>query len=345
MKRLSVIIPMYNVEPFVERCLLSLERQDIPRKEYEIICINDGSPDNSKGIVSKMQKEYDNIILIDQQNQGVSRARNNGIDKASGEYLMFIDPDDYVAGKSFDRILRSVKNKEAQVSFLGFTFRKTDGTIRNRILNEEQAGLVYEGIEAYHLARGDGRTDPDRMVGVLFETAFLEKHKLRYPTEVPYLEDGEFIARILCLAERCIFDAYSFYQRTTRPGSATNSTLFYSEKATRGFLLAAISLKCFQQEHELTYKQFIFLNQPIAKFVILVVNSCIGKSLFHRIRSIKTEFAQNGLKSCNLEGCNRLYRRLGWIYNISPILLIAVLYCRPRLEKVFKRKSHESSGS
>ena len=79
--QLSIIIPMYNVAPYVERCIRSLEDQDIPRNEYELICINDGSPDNCREIVEQLQLEFSNIVLINQINQGVSVARNNGIDK------------------------------------------------------------------------------------------------------------------------------------------------------------------------------------------------------------------------------------------------------------------------
>ena len=92
MKRLSIIIPMYNVERYVNKCLLSLEDQDIPMEDYEIICINDGSPDNSREVVIRLQKEFNNIILIDQENQGVSCARNAGINSACGEFVLFIDP-------------------------------------------------------------------------------------------------------------------------------------------------------------------------------------------------------------------------------------------------------------
>jgi glycosyltransferase involved in cell wall biosynthesis len=64
MKHLSVIVPMYNVEPYVERCIRSLEEQDIPREDYEIICINDGSPDDCRGVVKRLMIEFDNLILM-----------------------------------------------------------------------------------------------------------------------------------------------------------------------------------------------------------------------------------------------------------------------------------------
>uniref|UniRef100_UPI0030DB473E glycosyltransferase family 2 protein n=1 Tax=uncultured Imperialibacter sp. TaxID=1672639 RepID=UPI0030DB473E len=102
--KLSIIVPVYNVEEYLERCVRSLEDQDIPRSDYEIIVVNDGSPDNSKEVVERLQRELSNIILINQENQGVSMARNAGIDRASGEYLVVVDPDDYVAPNSFASI-------------------------------------------------------------------------------------------------------------------------------------------------------------------------------------------------------------------------------------------------
>lgn len=330
---------MYNVEPYVERCLRSLEDQDISRDDYEIICINDGSPDNSRDIVSRMQIEFDNIILIDQENQGVSCARNHGMDRASGNYLLFIDPDDYVDPNCLARILKTADEKQAQVSFLGFIFLNKDGNIRNVVLKDEYKDKIYPGLEAYFIARGDGNTDPDRMVAVLFKSEFLKRNNLRYLPDVFYLEDGEFIVRILCLAENCIFDGYSFYQRTTRPGSATNSKLFNTEKATSGFLLAASNLKRFQQEQNLTKKQRVFLNQPIVKFVLLAINSSIGRRSFRKfsdtVRTIKAlTFNRIDLENCNLE-----YWICGKAYNFSPWLgaLALIIYARINRMKILMR--------
>jgi glycosyltransferase involved in cell wall biosynthesis len=336
MKRLSVIIPMYNVELYIERCLRSLEDQDIPRDDFEIICINDGSPDRSREVVLRLQKEFDNIVLIDQENLGVSRARNNGIDKACGKYLLFIDPDDYVDANSYSRILKTADEQEAQVSFLGFTFLNEGGKVRNRILNKNLTSQIYTGTEAYFLARGDGKTDPDRMCAVLFKTEFITNKNLRYLPDVPYLEDGEFIARILCLAERCIFDCHSFYQRTTRKDSATNSRLFYTDEATHGFLLAANNMKRFQQKQNLNEKQRIFLNQPILKFVLLAVNSSVGLKLNNKLAKTIKKLKKSALRRISMNGCNRIYRFYGRIYNLSPWLSALALVIYPRITRLYR---------
>jgi len=325
--QLSIIIPMYNVAPYVERCIRSLEDQDIQIDNYEIICINDGSPDNCREIVEQLQQEYFNIVLINQENQGVSRARNNGIEKATGKYLLFVDPDDYVDSNSFARVLKAAKCFNSQVHFLGFSFLNENGRLKDAIINKEHNGILYDGIEAFYLARSNRHVDPDRMCAILFDREFILENNLRYLPNVPYLEDGELLARIMCLAERCTFDGYSFYQRTSRPGSATKSDLFYAPKATNGFVKSAKNLKDFQASDDLTKIQKEFLNQPICKFILLALNSCTGFKTIKRLRVLRITLNKLGLKKCNLKGCDPSYQVQGYSYNISIYLgAIAVVW-------------------
>ena len=319
MKRLSIIIPMYNVATYVERCIRSLEDQDIPKEEYELICVNDGSPDNCREIVEQLQQEFSNIVLINQENQGVSIARNNAMDRASGKYLLMIDPDDYVDNNSLSRVLKTPDEYQAQVSFLGFSFLNEDSSLGKAVLNEVQMGKVFPGTEAYYIARGDGRTDPDRTWAILYEREFINKYNLRYLPNVPYLEDGELIARIMCLAERCIFDGHSFYQRTTRPGSATNSNLFYSAKSINGFILAAINLKNFQQDHKLNEKQIAFLYKPIAKFVILALTPYVGKYDIIGFIRMRNKLKKLGLIKLNPNNMSIGYKKRARALNFSSL--------------------------
>lgn len=105
--KLSIIVPVYNVEEFLEECLDSLINQDY--SNYEIIAINDGSKDNSLKILKKYEKKYPKLIKVyDKENGGLSSARNYGIKKAKGEYLFFVDSDDYIlpnALKTLDKYL------------------------------------------------------------------------------------------------------------------------------------------------------------------------------------------------------------------------------------------------
>lgn len=318
MKRLSVVIPIYNVEPFVERCIRSLLQQDLSLDDYEIICVNDGSPDRSAEIVDGLMKEYPNIFLINQQNQGVSRARNRGIEKAGGKYILFIDPDDYIQQNTLNMILNQAEVKNAQVSFLGFTFLDSDGSVRQEVLNNNLDLIIADGIESYFLARKINPPDPDRMWAILFDTAFFKSFGLSYLPDVPFLEDGELIARILCLADRCIFDSRPFYYRTTRLGSATNSELFHTEKAARGFLASANNLKKFQQREKLNHRQKAFLNQPICKFVILTMRSSIRKPYLKTFRETRARLQEYGLERLDTDKVVKPYLYYAFIYNRVP---------------------------
>ena len=333
MKSLSIIIPMYNVAAYVERCLRSIEDQNISKDDYEIICVNDGSPDDSRRVVLRLQKEFDNIILIDQENHGVSSARNRGVEVSQGKYLLFIDPDDYLDIKSLNRFWVYDKD-EIEVCFLGFTFLNINGAKVNFISYEKFEGKIYSGLQAYFLSRGTGQIDPDRIWGILFNKDFIIKNHLFFLSNVPYLEDGELIARILCLAQCCIFVGGSFYQRTTRPGSATNSSLFHTDKATKGFLAAAKNLKRFQQDQKLNGKQKEFLNQPIAKFVLLAVNSSIGWGNMAKLKTTLAELNASELRVLKLESCCRLYKLYSILYNLSPYISAIALVIFPKIKRM-----------
>jgi hypothetical protein len=166
------------------------------------------------------------------------------------------------------------------------------------------------------------------MWAVLFAAKFMNDNKLRFLPDVPYLEDGEFIARILCLAERCIFHRQSFYLRTTRPGSATNSGLFHSGKAIKGFTLAACNLKNFQQKQNLNEIQRKFLNQPIAKFVLLSVNSSLTRNFDGKLAETIKMLKKLTFRKLDVTGCNFEYRICGMAFNLSPWLgaIASVLY-------------------
>ena len=101
---LSVIIPVYNVEPYLEQCLDSVVNQTY--KNLEIICINDGSTDNSLKILEKYQKKDKRIKVINQKNKGVSVARNAGLDVATGEYIAFVDSDDYLELNAYEESMK-----------------------------------------------------------------------------------------------------------------------------------------------------------------------------------------------------------------------------------------------
>lgn len=125
MKLLSVIIPLYNSARWLPKCLDSVLDQDIAEEDLEIICINDGSPDDSERIAKQYQVEHPaSVVVLSQENQGPSGARNNGMRNASGKYLCFVDPDDYVEPNVFGGLLKTMERE--RLDMLRFNYRIVD---------------------------------------------------------------------------------------------------------------------------------------------------------------------------------------------------------------------------
>ena len=118
MIKISIIVPVYNIEAYVARCLDSLVQQDL--KEIEIIVVNDGSTDNSPEICKSYAKKYPNIKYISQRNQGLSAARNTGISAAKGEYIGFVDGDDFVKNGMFSTLYNNAIENDVLISCCGY---------------------------------------------------------------------------------------------------------------------------------------------------------------------------------------------------------------------------------
>lgn len=112
--KLSIIIPMYNVELYIERCLISCLKQDISCEDYEIIVVNDGSPDGSLQIAERIASQNKNIKIISQQNGGLSDARNTGLSVAKGDYVWLVDSDDWIKENCLGKLLKQLYNQNLE---------------------------------------------------------------------------------------------------------------------------------------------------------------------------------------------------------------------------------------
>ena len=318
--RLSIIIPVYNVEDYVERCIRSLAEQNVSTNDFEIIVTNDGSPDNSREIIKNLQKEYANILLIDQENQGVSMARNNAINIAKGKYILAIDPDDYVLPNTLNGLLNRAENDDLDALYSNLTVLDVKGNVVWQCGFNKLKDQSYPCHEAYFLSRTMHKTDPDRSVGILFKRDILVKYNIYYPKDVPFLEDGVFLIKYFSIAEKCGFSDILFYMRTTRPGSATKSKLVFTNKSLRGFLLGIEDLNLFMTKFSFQSESRKVLNQGLVKFILLPLSICVVDSNFREYRKFRKELRAKGYKKLDLRGCRGIYKHLGTIYNISITL-------------------------
>lgn len=128
MLKLSFILPCYNVAPYVGRCIESIEHQDIPQSEYEVICVDDCSSDNTVEVIQDYQQHYPNIRLICHEvNKTAGGARNSGMDAASGEYLWFVDPDDAIETNIVSRLYVISNREDVDILIFNYIMGRSEG--------------------------------------------------------------------------------------------------------------------------------------------------------------------------------------------------------------------------
>lgn len=117
MPKISIIVPVYNVEKYLEKCVRSILAQTFT--DFELILVDDGSPDSSGAMCDQFAKQDERVKVIHKENGGLSDARNAGIEIATGEYLGFIDSDDYIADDMYELLYTNIVKEDADLSICG----------------------------------------------------------------------------------------------------------------------------------------------------------------------------------------------------------------------------------
>lgn len=219
--RLSIIIPFYNVERFISECLDSVFDQDIPLDEYEVICVNDGSPDHSKDIVLDYMDRFPNLRLIEHaKNRKLGTARNTGRTIARGEYIWNVDSDDKIVTNCLSGMLGICEENDLDVLEFGaiqFSPTKRKELPRIPLSQNVETGLDYlERLNAYQVSR---------MCPVwnkMIRREFLEEKGIFSP-EINMGEDIPYSFRILTLAKKMIVTGDCNYLYRTNDDSLTGS--------------------------------------------------------------------------------------------------------------------------
>lgn len=144
--RLSLILPFYGVERYIGKCLESIYQQDIPEEQYEVICINDCTPDNSELIVTQYANKHTNLKLIKhEKNLKLGAARNTGLLAAQGRYVWFIDTDDFIKENCLEEILETCEKNDLEILHFGIK-DNYNNVIRDLIPTEVLSGIEEERI-------------------------------------------------------------------------------------------------------------------------------------------------------------------------------------------------------
>lgn len=195
MTKVSVVIPVYNMEKYIKQCLDSVLGQTL--QEIELVCVNDGSTDNSLQILEQYQKKSNKVHIINQENQGVGKARNKGIDEAAGEYIVFMDPDDYyLDDKILEDLYKAAKEQNVLICGGSLSEDHKDGKwIRKEFLGiytkytftEEQ----YVDYKEYQFDYGFYR--------FMYQREFLVKNDIYFPPYIRF-QDPPFFVKAMIMA-------------------------------------------------------------------------------------------------------------------------------------------------
>lgn len=212
---LSIVIPVYNVEEYIEECLDSILPLENTKYEYEIIIINDGSPDNSRELIIPYLKCFKNIQLVDKENGGLSSARNLGISLAKGDYILFVDSDDCIFAEELLKMLDIIAVNN--VDILRGEYIRSDGNSSPFThLRTPYASKILDIQSLYtHVLYGENYTWL-----FIFRRDYILKNNLRYTDEL-YYEDADFVRKLLMKSGSVMYCNIPFYYYRINPESIT----------------------------------------------------------------------------------------------------------------------------
>lgn len=334
--RLSIILNMYNTAVFMPRCIDSLLRQDIPASDYEIIMVNDGSPDDSLAMAERYIADseaarqrgeaYPLMRVCSHPNKGLAGARNTGIDAAHGEYLCFVDPDDYIQENSLSALLQRMESDH--LDMLRFNYQKVDEAYNPLPDSSIEANFDYSpeimsGIDFL----ANRLTISCYVWAYIYRTAFVRESGVRF-IEGCFFDDTPWLPRILQKAERvsCSNIRHQFYLQ--RGGSMVHSINPAGIKRKVEGQMKVIEILQTQRKNADTkvhcWYDVMIANLVVSLLTSMVVVSCLDAICLYRILRKQAVFpiAKNltppkiALKACLL--------------NSIPILFLLTVHIKNR---------------
>lgn len=244
--KLSYIIPVYNVKKWLRRCVESCMNQRLASDEYEILLVDDGSTDGSSELCDELQNETPSVIAIHIKNKGASGARNEGLKVAKGDYVWFVDSDDFIEPNCAKQLVDFAIDNVLDV--LGFNLYITvelegQKTIKKRYhIRDLSGGEVLNGEQFISLV-----DMPPSPWCTLYRREFLNRHDLRF-FEGIYYEDQEFPPRAFYFSKRASFYNNNIYNYVQRCGSIMKSS-GQEEKRSKDWLTVADSIYFFMKQY------------------------------------------------------------------------------------------------
>ncbi len=321
MTDLSVIIPVYNVEKYLRKCLDSVVNQTF--KDIEIICVNDGSTDNSLSILNEFAQKDSRIKIINKENEGVSAAWNSGLDIVSSKYVGFVDADDWIEPETFETAYNAMINNDVDYVCFGAN-----------IVQEYESDTVH-AMKKYLKIKYKGKTKVDSKViqktpatmwGKIFKTSIIKDKNIRF-TSMSKNEDTAFWLMYSVWAKNGYYINKCFYHYVQRQNSIMGTKYQKLNKSTECLKLIP-QLVNYYNENNLTKKYFFMLQKQIKSFVYLDYFNSSEKSRGEILQQASEIF--NGLNLGLLNNSlfikalkNKQYNKLNFVteYGLAEKLL------------------------
>ena len=211
MVKISIIVPVYNVEKYLEKCISSLLNQTL--MDIEIICVNDGSIDKSGEILDKLKMKDSRLVVFHKDNEGLSVARNLGVSLAKGEYIGFVDSDDWVDLDYFEKLYNAAKNHNCDVACAGFKrCKKFRSSVRKCFKSEKVYTDINEKVEV------DCLPDHNYVWNKIYNREEWLKHGIEFE-KGRYFEDLALTVKILYLMGKMVTVPDTYYNYRITPNS------------------------------------------------------------------------------------------------------------------------------
>ena len=209
MIKVSVVIPVYNMERYLEQCLDSVLGQTL--EEIELICVNDGSTDNSLQILQKYKEKSQKISIVSQENQGVGKARNNGIEEAKGKYIAFMDPDDYyLDSKVLEDLYQAAE--EQKVFICGGSL--SEDHKNGQWIRKEFLGIYtnYTFQEARRISYKEYQFDYG-FYRFIYNRDFLIENQIFFPPYIRFQDPPFFVKAMICAGDFYVLPRVTYCYR------------------------------------------------------------------------------------------------------------------------------------
>ena len=327
---LSIIVPIYNVEKYVRTCIESIYRQGLEEKRFEVILVNDGTKDHSMEMIADIISQHNNITVINQENQGLSVARNNGMTIAKGEYILMLDSDDLLIDNSIGVLLEKALESKVEVmtaDYLQMGNKEIESFLSTPFQNKTRSPQIDE-------ATGEDFLKEEYCRNVwrnLYRREFLQANNITFIPGIT-AQDVPFANECYLKAKKCLKAEWPFI--IYRWGNPSQTTMYFNTKKSKDLCIAIQRIWSFtklsnlsaasrQKQEDITYAYFYRLISATTYGHIKLLSD--QYEIINYMRQLEPDLSfQNGIKQ----------RLLTLMYHNMPHILIRSFHF---LEKMKKR--------